>query len=345
MADHSGFTEIPVLDLRTAQADKARFLAELRHALLHVGFFYIGGHSIGDGLLAELTQKTVTFFDLPLGEKLATDKIQSPTFLGYSVQGNEITKGRKDNREQFDFANELPDTWLPGRPIHERLSGPNLWPREEAIPGFRSTLQEFFAKAQALSEQLVRLVAEALGLPPDVLLDTYVEPRQQHRAKLIKYPAVDQMNPLDGTQGVGPHRDISSLLTILYQASDHSGLQVQNHRGEWIDARPIPGTFVVNIGTGLEYFTQNAATATTHRVLNPSAGQGPRYSVPFFLGTRLDKRLEPVPMPQEVLDAHPAQVVSDSGHQFASLYAQDPGTYFLLNRISSHRDVGTKYYP
>ncbi|KAJ2262983.1 hypothetical protein GGI01_001119 [Coemansia sp. RSA 376] len=338
------FTSIPVLDLAKAISNKDDFLAELQHALIHIGFFYVKGHGITSEFLDSLTKQTIGYFDLPLDEKLKTDKIYSPTFLGYSIQGNEITKDKKDNREQFDFANELPATWTEGHHIHERLTGPNLWPEEGVLPGFRQSILSFHSQAQDLAEKLTRLVAEALGLEPNTLLDHFVLPGQQHRAKLIKYPAVDQLDPQDGTQGVGPHRDTASLLTLLYQANDLPGLQVQNHAGAWIDAPAIPNTFVVNIGTGLEYLVQNVAIATTHRVLNPPPGRGPRYSIPFFLGARLDKKLTPIEIPQRILDQRPQTVVTDSGHQFGQVYQNDPGLYAVLNRISSHRDVGAKFY-
>ncbi|KAJ2029657.1 hypothetical protein IWW57_001581 [Coemansia sp. S610] len=339
------FTSIPVLDLAKATRDKIVFLAELQHALIHIGFFYVKGHKIPSDLLNSLTKQTIAYFNLPLDEKLKTDKTNSPAFLGYSSLGNETTKDKKDNREQFDFANDHPSTWTEGRPIYERLTGPNLWPAEEVLPGFRQTLLSFQSQAQDLAETLIRLVAEALDLEPNALLDRYVLPCQQHRAKLIKYPAADQLNPLEGTQGVGPHRDTGPFLSILYQANGLPGLQVQNHAGTWIDAPAIPNTFVVNIGTGLEYLVQNVAVATTHRVLSPPAGCGPRYSIPFFLRGRLDQKLIPIDIPQRILDQRPQTVVTDSGHQFHQLYANDPGLYTLLNRISSHRDVGIKFYP
>ncbi|KAJ2822913.1 hypothetical protein IWW50_004014 [Coemansia erecta] len=339
------FDSIPILDLATLETDRPLFLSNLQHALVHVGFFYVSGHDISPTFLDQLTRATKDFFALPLSEKLKADKIHSPTFLGYSQQGNEITKDKQDNREQFDFANELPDDWDISRPAYERLSGPNLWPASSVLPGFQKTILEFHEKAQVLAEQLARLVAESLGLPRGVLLDRYVVPGQQHRAKLIKYPSVDQLAPNDGDQGVGPHRDTASLLTILYQATEHPGLQVQNQRGQWIDAPPLPNTFVVNIGTALEYLVQGVATATTHRVISPPRGTGPRYSVPFFLGARMDQKLVPTDIPEHILDVKDKTVVTDSGHQFSELYKENPGLYYLLNRISSHRDVGVKYYP
>ncbi|KAJ1852541.1 hypothetical protein LPJ73_002812, partial [Coemansia sp. RSA 2703] len=331
MTQDIDFDSIPILDLTQAKTDKPRFLQELQHALIHVGFFYIKGHQISKDFLAALTKTAVDFFDLPLEEKLKVDKIHSPTFLGYSTQGNELTKEKKDNREQYDFANELPELWTTGAPEYQRLTGPNLWPD---LADFRPTILSFHKQALDLATQLTHLVAEALELPPDAL-DKYVLPGQQHRAKLIKYPACDQLNPLDGDQGVGAHRDTASLLTILFQATDQPGLQVQNHSGKWVDASAIDGTFVVNIGTGLEYLLQGVAVATTHRVINPPPGTGPRYSVALFQGARLDKKLLPLDIPQHLLDKKPS-AVSDSGHQFSQIYAQNPGLYALLNRISSH---------
>ncbi|KAJ2559174.1 hypothetical protein GGH12_005508, partial [Coemansia sp. RSA 1822] len=141
------FNAIPILDLTLLDTDRVLFLSNLQHALVHVGFFYVAGHNITPQFLDQLTQATKDFFALPLSEKLKTDKIHSPTFLGYSTQGNEITKNNKDNREQLDFANELPDTWDASQPIYERLSGPNLWPDEDMLPGFQQTILEFHDKA------------------------------------------------------------------------------------------------------------------------------------------------------------------------------------------------------
>lgn len=84
---------------------------------------------------------------------------------------------------------------------------------------------------------------------------------------------------------------------------------MQNPQGEWIDAPPVPYTFVVNIGKGkhipgaitfpqgayaplaLETATRGVARATSHRVLAPAPGTGPRYSVPFFQNISQDLRL------------------------------------------------------
>ena len=57
--------------------------------------------------------------------------------------------------------------------------------------------------------------------------------------------------------------------------------------GRWIDAVPLAGSFVVNIGELLELATNGYLRATVHRVVSPPAQQQ-RLSIAFFLGAQLD---------------------------------------------------------
>jgi hypothetical protein len=45
------------------------------------------------------------------------------------------------------------------------LHGPNQWPAEELLPGFRATMTAYFEALSSLSHKLLRLVALSLQLP------------------------------------------------------------------------------------------------------------------------------------------------------------------------------------
>lgn len=90
------------------------------------------------------------------------------------------------------------------------------------------------------------------------------------------------------------------LSSYLLQATEHRGLQAQNYDGEWVDCPPIRGTLVVALGQGMEAITQGICTSTTHRVVSPLAGQGARFSIPFFQGVGLDATFEAMSIPEEI---------------------------------------------
>jgi hypothetical protein len=48
----------------------------------------------------------------------------NPHFLGYTKIGAEYTKGRADQREQYDFATPYECRWTPGAPEYLKLWGP-----------------------------------------------------------------------------------------------------------------------------------------------------------------------------------------------------------------------------
>ena len=67
------FTEIPVLDLARAEdpATKPEFLADLRHALMEVGFLYLKNVGIPDELFQKVIEQGKAFFNIPTEEKYA----------------------------------------------------------------------------------------------------------------------------------------------------------------------------------------------------------------------------------------------------------------------------------
>lgn len=340
-----GFKHIPILDWKIYQeGQKPAFLEQLRDALIFAGFLYLQHPPIEAGLIERVKEYLPKLFALPAETKHKLDMVNSPHFLGYSSLGSELTKGKVDQREQFDFGTPYDCVWKEGDPEYRKLWGQSQWPSEEDLPGFKDTLTRYLSQVQDLSEIFTHLVAEALGLGPNGLDIFFDHPMSsmQHRSKVVKYPPVG-----DEQQGVGPHFD-SGFLTLLLQASSHRGLQAQNVDGDWIDVPPLDDTLVVNIGKGLEFVTQRVALATTHRVLNPPLGSTDRYSVPYFQIIKQDIKLadSDIDFSPEILALRDKRgdPVSDSVN-YSEYGTEESGHVSLIGRIRSHPDVARRHYP
>jgi len=90
--------------------------------------------------------------------------------------------------------------------------------------------------------------------------------------------------------GVGEHTDYGYLTLLLQDNS--GGLQVKLANGSWIDAPPIHGSLVVNLGDALEHNTGCLIKATPHRVRHTSSSN--RMSFPFFFDPSFSKRMESI---------------------------------------------------
>ena len=60
------------------------------------------------------------------------------------------------------------------------------------------------------------------------------------------------------------------------------GLQVQNHKGEWIDAIAEEDELVINVGDMLSRHTNNKLKSTIHRVVNPPNRLGKVHVILFL---------------------------------------------------------------
>ena len=127
---------------------------------------------------------------------------------------------------------------------------------------------------------MLQAFSAALEQPEDVFEPIY-KPAPNQLIKIIRYPG---RAAGESDQGVGAHKD-SGFMAVLLQ-DQVAGLQVEGEDG-WIDAPPVPGSFIINVGEILEIASGGYLRANVHRVISPPAGHD-RLSVAFFLGARLD---------------------------------------------------------
>jgi isopenicillin N synthase-like dioxygenase len=325
---------LPTLDLRRFDghvSERSRFLEDLRTAARNVGFFYLAGHGIEDGLIQDVLNVSRRFFTLPEKDKLSLEMVNSPHFRGYNRAGFEHTRGKPDWREQIDIGPERPALSFDREaPPWTRLQGPNQWPA--AFPEFKRTLLAYQDETTALAIKVLRAFAAALEQPEDILAPIYT-PAPNPLIKIIRYPgrASDESD-----QGVGTHKD-SGFVTLLLQEKQ-AGLQVQADDGGWIDAPPVRGSFVVNIGEILEMASNGYLRANVHRVVSPPHGTD-RLSVALFLGARHDATVPLLSLPAH-LAAQARGVTQDPDNPLF----REVGRNYLKSRLRSHPDVARRHY-
>jgi len=180
---------------------------------------------------------------------------------------------------------------------------------------------------------LLRAFAQALNLPRNAFDNLYGDYPNEH-IKLIRYPGRTEG---ESRQGVGAHKD-SGFLTMLLQ-DDQPGLQVEVTPDNWIDASPLPGAFVVNIGELLELATNGYLRATVHRVVSPPQSSE-RLSIAFFLGAQLDAVVPVYQLPPQL-----ARLAQGPSSDPLNPLLREVGWNYLKGRLRSHPDVARRFYP
>jgi isopenicillin N synthase-like dioxygenase len=326
---------LPVLDLSRLDGgpeEAAAFRAELREATHDYGFFYLVGHGVDAALTAHLLATAEEFFALPEEDKRAIENLNSPHFRGWTRVGGELTRGAVDWREQIDIGPERPAVPQgPGVPDYLRLEGPNQWPA--ALPELEPLVRRWDQTLTAIGMKLLRAWAASLGAAADIFDAAFAE-NPSVLIKLVRYPGRDESRT---RQGVGAHKD-PGVLTLLLVEPGKGGLQVEKD-GEWIDAAPVPGAFVVNIGELLEVATDGYLKATVHRVISPPVGTT-RISIPFFLNPALDARVPVIPLAPELAGAATG-VTADPANPIFATYGENA----LKSRLRAHPDVAARHHP
>ncbi len=289
MPGPDGSAALPVIDVGpltgpAPAAARAGVAGQIQAACRERGFFYVTGHGVPAGLLDQLADASAEFFALPLADKLEIAMARGGrAWRGFFPVGAELTSGRPDLKEGLYFGAELPagdPRVRAGVPLH----GANLFPRQ--VPRLRPLVLAYLDALTHLGQAVLTGVALSLGLDSGYFATGYTaDPTILFR--IFHYPPSP---PQARDWGVGEHTDYG-LVTLLAQ-DDSGGLQVAAPEG-WIDAPPIPGTLVCNIGDMLDRLTGGWYRSTPHRVRNLS-GHG-RLSFPFFFDPAFAAEVPPLP--------------------------------------------------
>lgn len=257
------------------------------------GFFYAVNHGVDAALIDRLVSHARAFF-----AQSEAAKMQIPmsaggrAWRGYFALGGELTSNRPDWKEGLYLGSEL-------GPEHPRvragtiLHGTNLWPpgMDDGIDGFRDTVLAYIDALTRLGHALMGGLALGLGLPERWFAEIGGTADPLLLLRLFNYPSRPVPAGSLAQWGVGEHTDYG-LLTMLWQ-DDVGGLQVRTDEG-WIDAPPLPGSFVCNIGDMLDRMTGGRYRSLPHRVAINASGRD-RISIPLFFDPDFDWRVSPVP--------------------------------------------------
>lgn len=311
--------ELPVVDLtplRTGAGDVAATGAAIDDACRRTGFFYVTGHGVPDELGNELERLAREFFALDDAEKAAIAMpLAGRAWRGWFPVGGELTSGTPDAKEGLYFGEELPPDdarVVAGRPLH----GPNLFPARP--PGLREAVLSYMDAVTRAGHLVLRGIASGLGIEPD-WFDAHLTADPLVLFRIFHYPPA----PDPSAWGVGTHTDYG-LVTLLRQDAT-GGLEVRVD-GTWVDAPPIPGSFVVNLGDMLERMTGGAYRSTPHRVRNTSGRS--RLSFPLFLDPAWDAEVRPVPGARSAAPDARDRWDGASVHEWSGTYGE-----YLLQKV------------
>lgn len=258
--------EIPVIDLAgsysSSLAQRAAVAKEIRSACLSHGFFYVRNHGVPMEVIMAVQELSRRFFDLPFETRI---QLVGRNGFGYDPPAKQALEPGTppDLKDSFIMA-----------PEPQKRARDVIWPDD--MPEFQQRLELYQRHLQKLGQHLIRCIALSLDLAEDYFDRACASPNCAVR--ILHYPPHPE-NARKGQIGAGAHTDWGAI-TMLYQ-DDVGGLEIEGDDGKWIQATPVPETFVINLGDLIRRWTNDVYKSTLHRVVRKTSKRH-RYSIATF---------------------------------------------------------------
>lgn len=298
---------VPVIDISPtfngSLEDKQAVAAQIQDACTNSGFFQITGHNVPESFRKGVLNQASRFFkQLPPAQK---DELHvkhndlmrgwEPSDYTYVNPDDWATAAVPETKEGFNWGYEasLDPTGGDGKylDLDGKTQNGNVWPTEDALPGFKQDIADYYGHVLELARHLFRLFALSLALPENHFDEMMTHPGGISR--LLYYPPTKDPKPLDPKEmdkevGLGAHTDYECF-TLLLSSTTH-GLEILTPDNVWTAATAVEGSFIVNVADFLMRWTNGVYKSTIHRVVNRTTEE--RYSVPFFFSINYDQLVE-----------------------------------------------------
>jgi len=296
---------VPEIDISGFLADdpgaSRRICGQVNEALREVGFFTVVGHGINPSLITTMQTTAKAFFDLSAAEKQRFINPRKSISRGYVGLGQE-NLGRThqgqalvDLKEQLAFGRfDVPDTPYYRQPFAASAFEVNILP--DIPQGFDGTIRQYYAGMETLTRNLLQIFAAALGVERNFFVEFF----DKHTSvmRVIHYPDQSGMDVQPNQTRSGAHTDYGALTILLAEEVAAGGLEVKLRNGGWVDVKPKPYSFIINIGDLMAMWTNDHWVSNLHRVGNPPkdfAQSTRRLSIAYFAHANYDAMIRCIP--------------------------------------------------
>ena len=352
--------ELPKVDWLDRESNPEQFFKDLSYALSEYGFMVLtNAPGLSDDFQQHAFREVRAFFDSPMDLKKTAHISNTPYFRGYSLP-TPADRGHGQVIEAFQYGFEqdpLCDYDDKTQPIQNRLfRGPNTWPDDQSLPGFRPLIDDLNDRYHRLTHELGEAIVESLGEDVTAFREYFdfknpdLAASLNHNFSLEAFAEKDQANVHKEykkfeSDKVGAHIDGPPFIALLI--NDRPGLQVVAAEGQWInapvtcrtaeggyDVPVIPGSVIVNTGGTLMHLSEGRYSATLHRVNTTLIPEGEtRVSMPYFLLPKMEGDLVPFGKSE-------ADTVGAGGYESG----RDRGANASVNRMGTFPQVTRRWW-
>ena len=280
----------------STDAERAAVSRAVSASFERTGFALVIGHGVPNCVFDNVRACAYAFFELPEATKAKYSDGRGYGFGGYLDQeengaqllGDFSRRGLGDHVESVSLAentgtgssgislaeskgigssgNEQRPT-TDGEPDYASETSRLVPPVTEAVSGFATATERYFATMRSFSHTLDRLAEAALGLPPFGFGEV-AKLDSGGGLRLAFYPDPAKRPPLPGQQRYGAHVDSGGITILKRDTENPTGLQVCID-GQWVEVpsgATAADSIVLNVGALLSRYTNNRWKASRHRV-------------------------------------------------------------------------------